>query len=66
MSKEFEFAVIISGKFVNFLWSKWSQTLVGHSFKDDRVILAAMTHWTVTQNTESIGREYESLLRDIY
>jgi len=42
------------------------QTLVGHSFKDDRVILAAMTHWTVTQNTESIGREYESLLRDIY
>jgi len=36
------------------------QTLVGHKFKDDRVIVAAMTQWTVTQNTESIDREYKT------
>jgi len=66
MSKEFEVAVIISAKFVAcYLYQEMKQALVDHKLKDDRNIVAAIIHWVVTQNMDSINREYKNLFQDI-
>jgi hypothetical protein len=64
MSKEFEVAVIISAKFVALLFVPNNEANSCRPQVEGRSQHCS-SYWVVTQNTDSINREYKNLFHDI-